>query len=514
MAPKKKSSRKSRDVPAKRPLATRLWTRWAEITLVILFLLGFGLRMIDLTDPPLDFNPTRQFGGALVARSIYYQIAPSPDPYVQHLAVSTGRTVSDLEPPIIESIVAFAYLLSGGEHLWVSRIVTSLFWVLAAIPLFALARRIAGSAAALLAAGYYLLLPFSVFASRSFQPDPLMVTLLVLGMFAAYRWSETISWKWTLLTAASMGLAILVKAFAAYFVFGIMASVVLYTLGLRAVFRNKQVWAMAAVSMLPAALYYLVNIGATSGDYLQNWIVALLPLAYEPSFYVRWADMLTDLLGDLPVVAALSGILLSRVRARWLLVGAWAGYALYGITLPHQTTTHDYYHLFLVPLAALSVAPIFQLIVRKIVRQSRFWRISFVCVLLASLFLTAWTSRSTLLGVSYKDEPPFWERIGSAVPTDGKTIGLVQAYGHLLSYYGWRRVDLWPITGELNLAGLRGNQPAEFESFFLDHTAGKDYFLVTSFNQLEQQPLLAEYLKTHFPVYSEGAGFIIYDLRQ
>jgi hypothetical protein len=118
------------------------------------------------------------------------------------------------------------------------------------------------------------------------------------------------------------------------------------------------------------------------------------------------------------------------------------------------------------------------------------------------------------LGVSYKDEPPFWERIGSAVPTDGKTIGLVQAYGHLLSYYGWRRVDLWPITGELNLAGLRGNQPAEFESFFLGHTAGKDYFLVTSFNQLEQQPLLAEYLKTHFPVYSEGAGFIIYDLRQ
>src|SRR3989304_6939234 len=122
MAPKKKSSRKSRDVPAKRPLATRLWTRWAEIPLACLLCFGFGLRMIDLTDPPLDFHPTRQFRGALVARSIYYQIAPSPDPYVHHLAVSTGRTVSDLEPPIIESIVAFAYLLSGGEHLWDSTI--------------------------------------------------------------------------------------------------------------------------------------------------------------------------------------------------------------------------------------------------------------------------------------------------------------------------------------------------------------------------------------------------------
>src|SRR3990172_9761698 len=130
MNPQKKKSTKSRKPPRVNPLVSRLGSRWAEIILAVLLLLGFGLRMLDLTDPPLDFHPTRQFRGAVVARSIYYQIAPSPDPYVQHLAVSTGRTVSDLEPPIIESIVAFAYLLSGGEHLWVSRIVTSLFWVL------------------------------------------------------------------------------------------------------------------------------------------------------------------------------------------------------------------------------------------------------------------------------------------------------------------------------------------------------------------------------------------------
>ncbi|MEX2160789.1 MAG: glycosyltransferase family 39 protein [Anaerolineales bacterium] len=505
MSPRKKTKPSN-------PIAARLGVRWAEIILAALLLLGFGLRMVDLTDPPLDFHPTRQFRGAVVARSLYYQLAPSSDPFIQQQAVAMRNSVSDLEPPILESLVAFVYLLVGGEYLWVARILTSLLWVLAGIPLYALARRFVSPAAALLAVAYYLFLPFGVLASRSFQPDPFMVAVLIVTMFAAHRWSETRGWKWALLAAVSSGLAILIKAFAVYFVLGALAALVLYTLGLRAALRDKQVWAMAAICILPAALYYLLSIGGTSGGYVQNWIVALLPLAFEPAFYVRWADMLTDLLGAARLAAAFSGVLIAELRARWLLVGAWAGYAIYGVTLPHQTTTHNYYHLFLVPLAALSIAPIFHLIVKKIAQQARFWQALFVSVLLGSLFFTVWISRSDMLGVDYRDEPPFWQSVGAAIPTDGETIGLVQAYGNLLTYYGWRRVELWPVTGELYLAGLRGNEPGDFETFFLERTAGMDYFLITSFNQADQQPMLIEYLETHYPVFSEGDGYLIYDL--
>jgi 4-amino-4-deoxy-L-arabinose transferase-like glycosyltransferase len=360
-------------------------------------------------------------------------------------------------------------------------------------------------------------LPFAVIASRSFQPDPLMVALLIVCMHAAYRWSELAgskerTWNWAIAAAVSGGLAILVKAFAAYFVLGVLAALVLYTLPFRKALREKQVWAMAAICILPAALYYLLGSDASSSGYIQNWIVALLPLAFEPGFYVRWADMLTDLLGSARLVAALSGMLLAELRARWLLIGAWAGYAVYGITLPHQTTTHNYYHLFLVPIAALSMAPILHIIVRRVARETRFWQALFVGVLAASLFFTVWTSRSDMLGVDYRDEPPFWERVGAAVPTDGRTIGLVQAYGNLLTYYGWRNVALWPTTGELYLAGLRGNSAEDFETFFLERTTGMDYFLISSFNQADQQPMLVEYLDGHYPVYSQGDGYIIFDL--
>jgi hypothetical protein len=293
----------------------------------------------------------------------------------------------------------------------------------------------------------------------------------------------------------------------------VLAAAILSTIGLRKALRDKQVWAIAAICLLPSATYYLFNIGETSGGYIQNWIVALLPLAFEPGFYVRWVNMLTELLGVASLVAALAGILIAKFPARWLLIGAWAGYLLYGVTLPHQTTTHDYYHLFLVPLAALSIAPILDLLINQVIKQHRVWQIASVFLIVATIFFAAWSARSTLLGVDYRDEPPFWQRIGTAIPTDGETIGLVQSYGNLLTYYGWRRVELWPITGELYLAGLRGNTQQDFVTFFLDRTAGMDYFLVTTFNQLDQQPLLADHLSASFSVFAQGDGYIIYDLR-
>ncbi|MCW5875538.1 MAG: glycosyltransferase family 39 protein [Anaerolineales bacterium] len=468
--------------------------------------------MIDLSDPPLDFHPTRQFRGAIIARSLYYQRFPSADPFIQQQAVGMRDTVGDFEPPILESMVAMGYVLAGGEALWVARILTSLVWVLGGIPLYALARRFSSSGAALLSTAYYLFLLFGVMASRSFQPDPLMVASLVAGMYAIHRWSETRAWKWALWAAAFGGFSILVKAFAAYFVLGVFASMVLYTLPGREALRSRQVWAMFALCVSPALLYYFSG-DSVAGDYVQNWIVALLPMAFEPGFYIRWARVLNDLLGVVHLVVAASGVLVAPPRARWLLLGAWLGYLVYGITLPHQTLTHNYYHLFAVPLTALSVAPLLQLLVRRIALQGRTWRLAFIGVLLASLFYNAWVARSDMLGVDYREEPVFWQGIGAAVPTDGRTIGLVQSYGSLLSYYGWRTVQLWPITGELELAGLRGSSNGDFEEFFNNRTEGMDYFLVTSFNQLAEQPALAQHLEANYPLHSRGAGYIIYDLR-
>ena len=46
---------------------------------------------------------------------------------------------------------------------------------------------------------YFLILPFAVQASRSFQPDPLMTVALIAGVYFLYRWSEDQRWRWALL---------------------------------------------------------------------------------------------------------------------------------------------------------------------------------------------------------------------------------------------------------------------------------------------------------------------------
>ena len=52
-------------------------TKPVVLILLILFLLaGLGVRLIDLTDLPLDFAATRQLHSFIMARGYYYEMAP------------------------------------------------------------------------------------------------------------------------------------------------------------------------------------------------------------------------------------------------------------------------------------------------------------------------------------------------------------------------------------------------------------------------------------------------------
>lgn len=485
--------------------------RWVLALLLLLLVAAFGLRLIDLTDPPLDFHPTRQYRGALIARSIYYQLSPVEDPAEQAQALAARDSVAELEPPILESLVALGYVATGGEQLWLARILNSLLWLAGAYFLYLLAKRVTSAPSALLATAFFLFLPFAVAASRSFQPDPLMVVLLAASAYSAYRWSEEASPKWALWTGLAAGLAVLVKAVALYYLAGLLLAVVLSRLSLRQALRDRQVWTIAAIAVLLPALYYIPNLSA-GGDYIQNWVLRLLPLAFEPAFYVRWLVFLGDLFGLMTLLLALLGVLLARRPFRRLLIGLWLGYLVYAITLPHQTLTHNYYHLPLVLILSLSLVPTIEVLLSAIKQRQPIWRWSFVALILAAILFNAWLSRSNFLGQDHRAEIDYWTQVGAALPTDGRSIGLVQHYGHLLNYYGRRDIALWPVTSEIQLAALRGNNMDDFEAAFLDRTGGMRYFLVTTFNQLSKQPLLDAYLNDNYTIYADEPGYRIYDL--
>jgi hypothetical protein len=477
-----------------------------------LLVLGFALRLYDLTDQPIDFHPTRQLRGALVARGLYYQMLPGADPETRQQAIAFGASTGQYEPSIVESVVARIYLLMGAENLWISRIVTSFFWIIGGLALFALARRLTSSSGALLALGYYLVLPFAVQASRSFQPDPGMVMWIMLGVYALYRWGERPSWKWAVLAGILTGVAVLTKVVAGYIVGAAAIAVVLYTLGVRRFWRSPQVYLMAALMVTPTLIYYSTRQSRAS-DYLESWTISLSHLLLEPSFYVRWLSMVQNLMGLSALLIGVVGILIAAPRARLLLLSLWAGYAVYGLTLPYQMYTHSYYHLQLVPIVALSLAPVGQLIWSRVSQQGGGWRLIFTGVLLVGMLYPAWTFIAEQNREDNRGEPAYWQEIASFLPTDGKIIALTQDYGFRLEYYGWRKVSLWPTRGERTLSSLRGSVK-EFENYFGKRTEGKNYFLITAFGQLRDQPDLQQMLTDHYTLIAQGDGYLIYDLEQ
>lgn len=492
------------------------------ILFIILLALGGLLRLLDITDPPLDFQPSRQLRNSLVARDIYYSLLPTATTEQRELASSFARSVGQYEPPVIESIVAVTYLFTGGENFLSARVWSTLFWLLAGVALFDLARRAVSSWAALLALAYYLVLPFSVQASRSFQPDPLMTSAFVIGIYFLYRWSEDLtpnhsperrwesSWKWAILAGIFLGFATFVKIVIAFFVGAAAIALVLFTLK-KDFWKSKQVWVMAALMIVPAFLFYILLNQSRSTEYFFAWTVTLIKLITSTDFYSKWLAFIGSLFGLTMIFLSLAGALIATPRLRWLLISLWIGYMFYGLTLPFQMYTHSYYHIQLIPIVALGLASALNPLIESVAAQSRVRRVGFIALIVVVIGYQSWVARSVLIAEDFHHEAPFWKQVGDVIPADADVIALTQDYGYRLMYFGWRKVSLWPLSTDLSEA--RGGNHAERATDFADLTEGKEYFLVTAFGQLDKQPGLKEIL-TQYPIAAQGDGYVLYDLRK
>jgi hypothetical protein len=487
------------------------WLQWAA--LVILVLVGFGVRMLNLYDPPLDFNPVRQLRSALIARAVYYDLDPKIDPQTRHLADSMA-TLESYEPPVIEQIVGLTYYLTGAERVWVGRIFSCLCWLIGGLALFGIARRYTSFWSAWVGLAFYLGLPFGIVASRAFQPDPWMVMWILLTTWMALRWSEKPGWKNSLLTAIFAGITILVKVTAGFFVGGVLVLLCLDTLGIKRLLRMPKVWVMVGLTLAPAVIYYLVLHGKDAASYVSYNTLDLIGMTLTSKFYAEWLGMINLLVGLGAFVAALMGVLLAKNRLRLALIGLWAGYVLFGLFWPFQYTTHDYYHLSLVPLVGLSLTPLIGFVLQKLGEQKRLWQIAGIVLIGCALGYQFWVGRSEVVAQNYNGEPAAWQKMGEAIPQNASFVALVSDYGFRLSYYGMRRAaDYWPARNDLSMAQQRGSPALDVQAAFQDIIKGRNYFLVAALDDFDAQTELKKILTEHYPVYKQGDGYLLFDLQ-
>ncbi len=493
------------------------WIRSGPVQFVLVFsllALGFGLRLINLTNPPLDFHAWRQLRAASIARGIYYQWQAGANPAVREEAIALGQGFEILEPRILEHLVAFAYLLAGSEQLWIARLFSILIWMLGGVGVFLLARRMSSFEGGLVSLGVFLLYPYAVRASRSFQPDPLMVVCVVWTAYSLRRWMEAQSWKWTIAAGVLGGLAVLVKVFAVYPVALMAVICVLAALPLKSALLNRKVWCMAVLMAIIPASYYMLQVGGLAPGYVNSWVVHFGNLLFLPAFYIRWLVFLHNWFDLVLIFGALLSLLLLPRDDRLLLIGLWIGYLLIGLSVPSLIITHDYYNLILIPIVALSLCGMGSLFAERLAQSSRGLQSAFSIVLIFGVLFLSFRDRSDLLAVDYRQEVLGWVKMGRELPQDARIIGISQDYNTRIRYYGWVRVDDWPLAEDQQMNVLAGGntnmEDPYWENFFLTKTQNYDDFLVTNFAELDQQPVLKRMLAQYSC--QDGEGYLLCDL--
>gem|GEM_PF-461044 len=491
--------------------------RWfLSLFLVLSFVLAAGIRLYDLHDLPLDFHPARQLQSMLKSRGMFAAVSEAFTPAQQQIAIGQWKSQPIQEPEVMEHLAVWTYQVIGHEDLWFPRFYAILFWLAGGVGLYLLLKDLTGTDGAVVGTLFYLFAPFGISASRAFMPDPLMLALILWATWALFRWSAKQGWGRAVLAGLLCALAIYVKLTAVFFIAGAFLSLALATYGIRKIWTQAQFWAIGLLAVLPGAIYNLLGIYVykfIGADATSNRIIPSLLIS--PLSYIDWNTMIGAVVGYAAFLLAVVGcFLLPGRKAKALIGGLAAGYVLFGAVFIYYFTTHDYYHLPLIFLVAIGLAGLAQWALPRLIaaiKPAGLARALIVVALLAGVGETLWQVRNDFKRTDYRSQAQFWADLGQKLQGTS-TLALTEDYNGRLSYWGWYDAAYMPAMNELvhrELAGHEGDVAATFAA----DAQGKQFFLVTLMDDPTMTGGLMDYLQKTYPIYDQGSGYIIFDLR-
>jgi len=103
--------------------------------MLIILMAGILIRLVFITEPPLDFHSVRQYIGASVTRAYYAQMGGIEDPLLKATAIVTLEHQELFEPQILPGLSALVWKMAGKEVLWFQRVFSIFAWMLGGIAL-------------------------------------------------------------------------------------------------------------------------------------------------------------------------------------------------------------------------------------------------------------------------------------------------------------------------------------------------------------------------------------------
>ena len=321
-------------------------------------LAALGVRLHGINQSLVTFHPTRHYRSAVIARACYYDATPSVAAWARSLADSARSMQPVGEPPFMEWMACQSYRALGHEDIRIPRMLVMICWILGAIPLYGLAVRLGSAPAAIVAVALYLFMPYSIVATRSFQPDAPMTLCTLIAALAVARYFES-----------PVGVAVRRAALLVGAGHGRQA--------------DERVPDVAGADRHGAGAPALVEAGrqpagsrcwCCSGSCRRRSITATARCsARSPAircacvscrrcwprgfFWQGWLTQIRRVFGvPLFVLSLLARSSRRAAPPGALMAALWIGYAAFAVAFTYHMPTHDYYHLPYVAVVALGAA--------------------------------------------------------------------------------------------------------------------------------------------------------------
>ncbi len=330
------------------------------IFLAIIIILAFWIRQYRINIPLGDWHSWRQADTAAVSRNFikegfdllhprYDDMAP-----VSQEGLPNPKRYRMVEFPIYSAMVALVYLIAGNIDVVYGRQLSVIFSLLSTVFLYLLVKKFLGTGVGLLSAVFFAFLPYNIYFSRVFMPEPMMIFASIAALYFFVKFLEKGGLLNFALTALFLNTAILTKPYMLY-LFIPLSYLSFHFLGVKAV-KNIKLYLLATISILPLLVWRVWISQYPAGIPAYIWLFNGGDIRFKGAF-LHW--ILGERLGkEILTVGGFFlttlGVFLKPKNNQTFLFHWWLlAVGLYVVILAKGNVEHDYYQTPLIPILAV-----------------------------------------------------------------------------------------------------------------------------------------------------------------
>ena len=479
------------------------------VTLILILLLAFSLRLYKITNPIADRHSWRQADTASVARNFIQEDWNILRPHIDNFApvrrpdLPNDKRLFFAEFPFYSFLVALLYKMFGMTEV-MGRLLSVFFSVGTVAFLYFLVRDTVSKRAGFLAAFFFAIIPFSVYYGRVFLPEPMMLFFSTGMVLFAHRWTVRKNWKDLLLASLCSGIAFLVKP---YSIFLLLVVGYLFLRSQKTkIFTQIPLWVYGFFALFPlvAWRWYISHHEAGIPNY--EWLFNQGNIRFTGAFF-RWIlferfDKLILTFGG--YVLFLCGLLLPRTKKEgWMYVVWLFSLFFYVAVFATGNVTHDYYQVIFLPIFSVFLAKgvLFIWDTAKTVSQ----KCVSLCVILFCVF--------SLVIFGWYEVKTFYD-IQGGVDVAGKAVDRLTPKDALVMTGDSADVTLLYNTGRHGWAGgYASAYPNESSIVDALRDKGATHYVTTKVHELREPGNgFGQYMLQKYEVIDSTDQYIIFDL--